>query len=64
LQQDQAIEEVSPSVIGAEPITDESVELFVPAKERLPSYSKIRRVLLNVVDEQYSVCLINPDVSD
>ncbi len=36
---------------------DELVELFAPAKERLPSYSTIRRVLLNVDYEEYSVCL-------
>lgn len=36
---------------------DELVELFAPAKERLPSYSTIRRVLLKLDYEQYSVCL-------
>jgi hypothetical protein len=36
---------------------DELVELFTPAKGRLPSYSTIRRVLLNVEYEQYSACL-------
>jgi len=36
---------------------DDLVELFAPAKERLPSYSTIRRVLLNLDYEQYSVCL-------
>nr|WP_206603043.1 ISAs1 family transposase [Leptolyngbya ohadii] len=36
---------------------DELVELFAPPKRRLPSYSTIRRVLLNVDYEQYSVCL-------
>ncbi len=36
---------------------DELVELFAPAKGRLPSYSTIRRVLLQLDYEQYSVCL-------
>jgi len=36
---------------------EELVELFAPPKRRLPSYSTIRRVLLNVDYEQYSVCL-------
>lgn len=36
---------------------DELVGLFVPAKGRLPSYSTIRRVLLNVDYGQYSACL-------
>lgn len=35
----------------------ELVELFAPTKGRLPSYSTIRRVLLNVDYEQYSACL-------
>lgn len=33
------------------------VELFAPAQARLPSYSTIRRVLLNVDYQQYSACL-------
>jgi hypothetical protein len=36
---------------------DELVELFAPVKGRLPSYSTIRRVLLNVDYAQYSACL-------
>lgn len=36
---------------------DELVELFAPAKGRLPSYSTIRRVLLNMDYQQYSACL-------
>jgi len=36
---------------------DELVELFAPPKGRLPSYSTIRRVLLNVDYPQYSACL-------
>ncbi len=36
---------------------DELVGLFDPAKGRLPSYSTIRRVLLNVDYQQYSACL-------
>lgn len=36
---------------------DELVELFAPAKQRLPSYSTIRRVLLQLDYEQYSACL-------
>lgn len=35
----------------------ELVELFAPTKGRLPSYSTIRRVLLNVDYEHYSACL-------
>ncbi len=36
---------------------DQLVRVFEPPKERLPSYSTIRRVLVNVDYEQYSVCL-------
>lgn len=36
---------------------DELVELFSPPKGRLPSYSTIRRVLLNLDYPQYSACL-------
>jgi hypothetical protein len=36
---------------------NELVELFTPPKGRLPSYSTIRRVLLNTDYEQYSACL-------
>lgn len=36
---------------------DELVALFAPAKGRLPSYSTIRRVLLNLDYQQYSACL-------
>lgn len=36
---------------------DDLVRLFDPPKGRLPSYSTIRRVLLNVDYEQYSACL-------
>jgi hypothetical protein len=35
----------------------ELIELFNPAKSRLPSYSTIRRVLLNLDYEAYSNCL-------
>jgi DDE_Tnp_1-associated len=35
----------------------ELVELFAPAKGRLPSYSTIRRVLLNIDYPDYSACL-------
>lgn len=33
------------------------IRLFAPPKNRLPSYSTIRRVLLKVDYEQYSACL-------
>lgn len=36
---------------------DELVALFAPAKERLPSYSTIRRTLLRVEYQVYSACL-------
>lgn len=36
---------------------DELIVLFSPAKGRLPSYSTIRRVLLNLNYPQYSACL-------
>lgn len=36
---------------------DELIRLFAPSKNRLPSYSTIRRVLLKVNYEQYSGCL-------
>lgn len=35
----------------------ELIELFKPEKDRLPSYSTIRRVLLNLDYRQYSACL-------
>jgi hypothetical protein len=35
----------------------ELMELFHPAKSRLPSYSTIRRVMLKVDDQAYSSCL-------
>ena len=35
----------------------ELLELFSPPKDRLPSYSTIRRVLLNLDYEAYSLCL-------
>ena len=35
----------------------ELLELFSPPKNRLPSYSTIRRVLLNLDYEAYSLCL-------
>ncbi|MEO1395918.1 MAG: hypothetical protein AAFV90_23735 [Cyanobacteria bacterium J06634_5] len=35
----------------------ELLELFAPAKNRLFSYSTIRRVLLNLDYEAYSLCL-------
>ena len=38
---------------------DELLELFSPPKNRLPSYSTIRRVLLNLDYEAYSLCLAN-----
>ena len=37
----------------------ELLELFSPPKDRLPSYSTIRRVLLNLDYEAYSRCLAN-----
>jgi DDE_Tnp_1-associated len=37
----------------------ELLELFKPAKLRLPSYSTIRRVLLNIDYKAYSNCLAN-----
>lgn len=48
---------------------DELVRLFAPVKGRLPSYSTIRRVLLNLDYEQYSACLakffgITPQVGE
>ena len=36
---------------------DELIALFSPAKDRLPSYSTIRRVLLNLDYRNYSTCL-------
>jgi DDE_Tnp_1-associated len=36
---------------------DELLALFQPAKSRLPSYSTIRRVLLNTDYQAYSACL-------
>jgi len=36
---------------------DELLELFSPPQNRLPSYSTIRRVLLNLDYEAYSLCL-------
>ena len=36
---------------------DELVALFAPPKDRLPSYSTIRRVLLRVDYREYSACL-------
>ena len=36
---------------------DELLELFSPPKDRLPSYSTIRRVLLNLDYKAYSLCL-------
>ncbi|MCY7408240.1 MAG: transposase family protein [Alkalinema sp. CAN_BIN05] len=36
---------------------DELLELFKPAKSRLPFYSTIRRVLLTLDHEAYSTCL-------
>jgi DDE_Tnp_1-associated len=36
---------------------DELVSLFHPAKNRLPSYSTLRRVLLTVDYKAYSICL-------
>ena len=35
----------------------ELLDLFAPSKNRLPSYSTIRRVLLNLDYEVYSLCL-------
>ena len=35
----------------------ELLDLFAPSKKRLPSYSTIRRVLLNLDYEAYSLCL-------
>lgn len=35
------------------------IHLFKPAKNRLPSYSTVRRTLLHINYEQYSVCLAN-----
>ena len=35
----------------------ELIEIFAPPKLRLPSYSTIRRVLLNVDYQAYSACL-------
>ncbi|NEQ62472.1 MAG: ISAs1 family transposase [Moorea sp. SIO4A1] len=36
---------------------DELVALFEPPKQRLPSYSTIRRTLLRIDDQKYSACL-------
>ncbi|MBD2412232.1 hypothetical protein H6H01_16065 [Nostoc calcicola FACHB-3891] len=36
---------------------EQLIELFKPAKNRLPSYSTVRRTLLYINHEQYSVCL-------
>ena len=38
---------------------DELLDLFQPAKSRLPSYSTIRRVLLELDYSAYSACLAN-----
>jgi hypothetical protein len=35
----------------------ELIELFEPAKQRLPSYSTIRRTLLRLTEQDYSACL-------
>lgn len=45
------------SVIGSKATERELLELFSPAKSRLPSYSTIRRVLLDLDYEAYSRCL-------
>ena len=47
----------SPSVIGSQALHTELLELFNPPKNRLPSYSTIRRVLLDIDDETYGRCL-------
>ncbi|WP_044197969.1 ISAs1 family transposase, partial [Oscillatoria acuminata] len=36
---------------------DELLELFKPEKNRLPSYSTIRRTLLRIEQQRYSACL-------
>ncbi|MEH1824891.1 MAG: ISAs1 family transposase [Nostoc sp.] len=38
---------------------EQLIDLFKPTKNRLPSYSTIRRTLLHINYEQYSVCLAN-----
>ncbi|WP_157816852.1 ISAs1 family transposase [Nostoc flagelliforme] len=38
---------------------EQLIDLFKPAKNRLPSYSTVRRTLLHINYEQYSVCLAN-----
>jgi len=48
---------------------DQLVGVFEPPKGRLPSYSTIRRVLINLDYEQYSICLarcfgIQPQVGE
>ncbi|MBD2520479.1 ISAs1 family transposase [Nostoc sp. FACHB-973] len=36
---------------------EQLIDLFKPAKNRLPSYRTVRRTLLHINSEQYSVCL-------
>lgn len=36
---------------------EQLIELFKPPKNRLPSYSTVRRTLLHIDHEQYSMCL-------
>lgn len=38
---------------------EQLIDLFKPTKNRLPSYSTVRRILLQIDYEQYSVCLAN-----
>lgn len=39
--------------------SEQLIDLFKPTKNRLPSYSTVRRALLHIDCEQYSVCLAN-----
>jgi DDE_Tnp_1-associated len=38
---------------------EQLIDLLKPTKNRLPSYSTVRRALLHIDCEQYSVCLAN-----
>lgn len=38
---------------------EQLIDLFKPPKNRLPSYSTVRRALLHINYEQYSACLAN-----
>ncbi len=43
--------------IGLQAPQEQLIDLFKPPKNRLPSYSTLRRALLHINYEQYSACL-------